>query len=153
MRELVENVERPRQQRGRDPEGVARHQRCGREPDPLNFRLLDPLGLGAPVLEPYLDLGLSELELVGELGPLRDGEVLLLPELLLQGVELLGGEGGARLPVGFVLSQRALEGPGGCVEAEAWKEEGKLNFETESFQNGPEWRCKHMYKMECGKSI
>ena len=35
------------------------------------------------VLEPDLDLGLGELELVGELGSLRDGEVLLLPELLL----------------------------------------------------------------------
>ena len=35
------------------------------------------------VLEPDLDLGLGELELVGELGSLGDGEVLLLPELLL----------------------------------------------------------------------
>ena len=41
------------------------------------------------VLEPDLDLGLGELELVGELGSLGDGEVLLLPELLLQRRQLL----------------------------------------------------------------
>ena len=86
---------------------MTRHHRRRRKTDPLNFRLLDPLGLGPPVLEPDLDLGLGELELVGELCALRDGEVLLLPELLLQRVQLLGGEGGARLPVGLVLPQRA----------------------------------------------
>ena len=80
--ELVENVKRPGQQRRRDAKGT-RHERRGRKANPLNLGLLDALGLGAPILEPDLDLGLGELELVGELGSLGDGEVLLLPELLL----------------------------------------------------------------------
>ena len=92
------------------------HEGRGRESNPFDFRLLDPFGLGAPVLEPDLDLGLGELELVGELCSLRDGEVLLLTELLLQGVQLLGGEGGARLPVGFVLPQGTANGTRGCTE-------------------------------------
>jgi hypothetical protein len=97
------------------------HEGRGRESNPFDFRLLDPFGLGAPILEPDLDLGLSELELVGELCPLRDGEVLLLAELLLQGVQLLRREGGARLPVGFVLPQRAFERSGRCIETQACK--------------------------------
>ncbi len=72
-------------------------------------------------MEPDLDLGLGELELVGELCPLRDGEVLLLTELLLQRVQLLGREGGARLPVGFVLPQRAAQRPRGWPEPQVCK--------------------------------
>ena len=45
----------PRQQRGRDAEG-ARQQRHRGDADPLQLRLLQPLGLGAPVLEPDLHL-------------------------------------------------------------------------------------------------
>ena len=51
-------------------------------------------------------LGLGELQFSGELCPLRDGEILLLPVLLLQGVQLGGGEGGPGLPVGFVFPQQ-----------------------------------------------
>lgn len=68
--------------------------------------LLEPLGLGPSVLEPDLDLGLCQGQGGGELGPLGDGQILLLPELPLQGQELRGGERRARLPVGFVLPQR-----------------------------------------------
>lgn len=68
--------------------------------------LLEPLGFGPPVLEPDLDLGLCQGQGGGEFGPLGDGEVLLLPELPLQGQELRRGERRARLSVGFVLPQR-----------------------------------------------
>ena len=73
----------------------------------LHLGLLKPLGLCSPVLEPDLDLGLGQGQGGGELGPLGDGQVLLLTELPLEGQELRGGEGGARLAVGFVLPQGA----------------------------------------------
>ena len=46
-------------------------------------------------------LSLCELELLGELHPLGDGEVLVLLELGFEGLDLRGGEGRARplLPV------------------------------------------------------
>ena len=56
--------------------------------------------------------GLGELELGGELGALGDAQVLLLPELLLQRVELLRGEGRPGLAVGFVFPQETPYGPG-----------------------------------------
>ena len=102
----VEAVQGARQQRRGDAEGSRKHRRRGKT-QPLQFGLLEPLGLGPPVLEPDLDLCLGELELGGELGPLGDGQVLLLPELLLQAVQLLGRERRSRLPVRLVLPQRA----------------------------------------------
>jgi len=98
---------------GRDPEG-SRHLGRGCDANPLHLRLLQSLRLGAPVLEPDLDLDLGEFEVRGELGPLRDGEVLLFSVLFLQGVELLGRERRARLAVWFVLAEVAPEG------AELW---------------------------------
>ena len=110
-------MKHPRKQRGRDPEGSRKHRRRS-EAKSLDLGLLEPLGLGPPVLEPDLDLGLGELELGGELGPLGDGQVLLLTELLLQAVQLLGCEGGPGLPVGLVLPKSAAQGthggPGVC---------------------------------------
>ena len=94
-------MKHPRQQRGRDAEGSRKHRRRS-EAKSFDLGLLEPLGLGPPVLEPDLDLCLGELELGGELGPLRDGQVLLLPELLLQAVQLLGRERGPRLPGGYL---------------------------------------------------
>lgn len=73
----------------------------------LHLGLLKPLGFSSPVLEPDLDLRLGQRQGGGELGPLGNGQVLLLTELSLQGQELRGGEGSARLTVGFVLSQGA----------------------------------------------
>ena len=102
----MEAVQGARQQRRGDAEGSRKHRRRGKT-QPLQFGLLEPLGLGPPVLEPDLDLGLGELELGGELGPLGDRQVLLLPELLLQAVQLLGREGCPWLPVRLVLPQRA----------------------------------------------
>lgn len=73
----------------------------------LHLSLLKPLGFGSPILEPDLDLGLGQRQGRGELSSLGDGQVLLLTELSLQGQKLCGGEGSARLAVGFVLPQRA----------------------------------------------
>ncbi|MEE6527049.1 hypothetical protein FKM82_028104 [Ascaphus truei] len=53
---------------------------------------LDSLPLGSAVLEPDFDLDLAELQGVGYLGPLGEGQVLLAVELLLQLQELLAGE-------------------------------------------------------------
>ena len=75
----------------------------------VSLRLLQSLGLGPPVLEPDLDLGVGQLEAVGELGPLGDGEVALLNILLLQLGELLVGEGSPGLPVRLVFPQSALQ--------------------------------------------
>jgi len=101
------------QQRG---VGVAREQterrtvqRPRRHLDFLDFRLLQPLGFGATVLEPDLHLRLRQVQRTGELGALGDRQVLLLAELLLQRHQLLRGEGRARLPVRLVLAQVALQ--------------------------------------------
>lgn len=64
--------------------------------------LLQSLGLGSPVLKPYFHLRLRQVERVGELGSLGDGEVLLLAKLALQRQQLGGSEGRARFPVVFV---------------------------------------------------
>ena len=108
----TEAMKHPRQQRRGDAEGSRKHRRRS-EAKSFDLGLLEPLGLGPPVLEPDLDLGLGELELGGELGPLGDRQVLLLPELLLQAVQLLGREGRPRLPVRLVLPQRAAQGTHG----------------------------------------
>lgn len=73
----------------------------------LHLGLLKPLGFSSPVLEPDFYLGLGQRQRGGELGPLGDGQVLLLMKLSLQGQELRGGEGSARLAVAFVLPQWA----------------------------------------------
>ena len=65
--------------------------------------LCNPLLLGAPVLEPDLDLGVGELQVLGKVRPLGDGEIALGLVLLLEPVQLLRGEGGPRLPVRPVL--------------------------------------------------
>ena len=68
----------------------------------LQLGLLQSLGFRPPVLKPYFDLGLRQVERVGELGSLGDGEVLLLAKLALQRQQLGGSEGRARFPVVFV---------------------------------------------------
>ena len=69
-----------------------RHQ-LQRQPVLEAARLLD---LGALVLEPDLDLGLVEVELLGQrLSPLL-GDVAVHLELRLQSLQLLRREGGAR---------------------------------------------------------
>lgn len=89
---------------------------CTRRPSPqcghfdlLDFRLLQPLGLGATILKPNFHLCLGETQRWRELCPLRDAQVLLLPELLLQRQQLLCGEWSARLAVRFVFAQIALD--------------------------------------------
>jgi len=59
-------------------------------------------------LEPYLHLGLGQLERVAELGPLRNGQVLLLLELPLQGHQLLCAERGTGLSIQLVFPEHAL---------------------------------------------
>lgn len=63
--------------------------------------LLLPLVLGAPVLEPHLDLRLGEAEGLRELLPLGADHVVVLLERVLQLQQLRRGERGAdplRLP-------------------------------------------------------
>jgi len=94
---------RRREARGGGEHVLAPH--TGGHLDLLHLSLLQSLGLGSAVLEPDLHLGLRQGQHGGELGPLGDGQVLLLEELPLQGQELGGGEGGPGLAVGFVFSQ------------------------------------------------
>ena len=65
-------------------------------------------------------MGFRQLQLRGKLRPLGDAEVGLGNVLLLQPVQLLVGEGGARLPVRPVLPQGALEGQVVHVLREGW---------------------------------
>ena len=131
--EVEAGTEGPGQQRLGDTEGP-RHEGGRGEPQPLQLRLLQPLGLGSPVLEPDLDLGLRQLQLGGELCPLGYRQVLLLPELLLQGVQLLGGEGGAGLPVGLVLPQGTAQGAGRGLEPEVCNSQAlKYSSNTQGF--------------------
>jgi len=87
--------------------------RVGRESDFVQLGLSQPLVFRSPVLEPDLDLGLTQLKLVGELRSLGNRQVLLLLELILERHQLLGGERGPGLPVGLVLSQMAPQGKAG----------------------------------------
>ena len=75
----------------------------------VHLRFGDPLGFGATVLEPNLDLSLSQLQLGRHLGPLGDRKVGLVVELLLQLSKLLVSEGSARLAVRLMFPQTALE--------------------------------------------
>lgn len=68
------------------------------------------LSLIASVLEPYLHLGLRELEVLGQVGPFRGRQVLLMAELPLQLDHLSVGESSSRALL------RLLRGLG-----EAWK--------------------------------
>ena len=72
--------------------------------------LSDPLLLGASVLEPDLDLGVSQLQILGEVCSLSDGEVGLALVLVLQFLQLVGGEGCPRLAVSSVLPQDGSSG-------------------------------------------
>ena len=83
------------------------HGHVGPDTVLVDLGLRHPLGLGAPVLEPDLDLGLGKAEALGELGPLRDGQVALGHVLGLQRVQLARAERGTRLAVRAVLAQGA----------------------------------------------
>lgn len=88
----------------RERQGEGRQDGLGGQFELLQLGLLQSLGFGPPVLEPYFDLSLRQVERVGELGSLGDGEVLLLAKLALQRQQLGGSEGSARFPVVFVFS-------------------------------------------------
>ena len=64
----------------------------------VDLGLCEPLGLGAPVLEPDLDLGLGEVEAEREVESLAHGEVASRLELVLEADQLLVGEGCPRPP-------------------------------------------------------
>jgi len=69
----------------------------------FQLSLLQSFGFGSPVLKPNFDLSLRQVERVGELCSLGDGEVLLLAKLALKRQQLRGSERRARFPVVFVL--------------------------------------------------
>ena len=69
------------------------------------FCLRDSLFLCSSVLEPDLDLGVRQLELLGKVCSLGDGEVSLGLVFLLQSVQLLGGEGSSGFAISSVLPQ------------------------------------------------
>ena len=102
--------------------------RVGRESDFVQLGFCQPLVFCSPVLEPDLDLGLAQLQLVGKLRSLGNRQVLFLLELILERHQLLGGEGSPRLPVGLVLSQMAPQG-----------EAGHLTKALKPMRNG--WGC------------
>ena len=77
----------------------------GRHLDFLDFRFLESLGFGAPILEPDFDLRFGERKRVGELGALGDGQVLFGVEFALERQQLLRRKRRPGLPVGFVLPQ------------------------------------------------
>ena len=58
----------------------------------VHVRLLDPLVLGAPVLEPDLDLRLGQVERLGELEAARPRDVLVALVLQLQPQRLVRRE-------------------------------------------------------------
>merc|ERR1719397_1954956 len=112
-----EALEHAGEEGGGDAKGP-RHEGSRRKTETLNFRLLQPFRFCPPVLEPDFHLCFCEFELSRKLCPLSDGQVLLLPELLLEAVQLLRRERGPRLPVRLVLPQCAAEGAGGRLESE-----------------------------------
>lgn len=77
--------------------------------DFLDFRFLQTFCLRTSILKPNFHLCLSQTQRWGELCTLRNAQVLLLPKLLLQREQLLCGERGAWLPIGFVFPQIALD--------------------------------------------
>lgn len=82
----------------------AREVGTARDEEALPVGQLDPGGqlllpLGAPVLEPGLNLRFGEVELLRQLGPLVDAQVLVHLELGLEPVQLHRAVGLPRLPV------------------------------------------------------
>lgn len=80
--------------------------RFGGQFELFQLSLLQAFGLGPSVLEPDLHLGLCEGERAGEFGSFRNGQVLFLSELSLQGQELRRGERCTGFAVGLVLAER-----------------------------------------------
>ena len=70
----------------------------------VNLRFLDPLVLGAAVLEPDLDLRLRQVERLGQLEPARPRDVLVALVLQLQPQRLVRREGRALAALAGVLS-------------------------------------------------
>ena len=75
----------------------------------VDLRLLYPLVLRAPVLEPDLDLRLRQVERLGELETPRPRDVLVPLVLQLQPQGLVGGEGGALAALTGVLAATASD--------------------------------------------
>lgn len=75
----------------------------------VELRLLDALVLGAPVLEPDLDLRLRQLQALGQLEAARPADVLAALVLQLQPEGLLARERGALAPLPAVLAPSPLD--------------------------------------------
>ena len=73
----------------------------------IHLSLLYPLVLGPPVLEPDLDLGLSQIERLCEFEPPRTRNVLVPLVLEFESQGLIGGEGGALAALAGVFAAAA----------------------------------------------
>ena len=73
----------------------------------VHVRLLDPLVLGAPVLEPDLDLRLGQVERLGELEAPGSRDVLVALVLQFEPQRLVGREGCPLAPLTGVLATAA----------------------------------------------
>ena len=89
-------------------------------PAPWSYPCLHPLPLGPPVLEPDLHLDLTQPQVVSYLRSLRQAEVLLAVELLLQLQQLLAGEG-CPPPPGLAVGALGVEQGGAVTIQQATK--------------------------------
>ena len=75
----------------------------------ISLSFFQSLGLGSSVLEPDLDLGVSQLQILGNLETLLNSEVSPLLILLLQHSQLMVGEGCSWFSIRFVFLQGTFQ--------------------------------------------
>ena len=105
-----------------------------------SIRLRTSLGLGSPVLEPNLDLGVCQLQVLSHLLPLLHAEVGPLLVLVLQLGQLVRGERCPWLPVWSVFAKRTFQWRNGTGKL-GWKllEQEWICGELEMKQGIEEW--------------
>jgi hypothetical protein len=96
----------PHQWRRNDSIGPG-HEGSGGQSHSFHLRFLKPLRFRSTILEPNFHLSFGQFEGGREFCSFRDGEVLLLPKLLLQSSQLLLRERRSGFPVWLVLAKGA----------------------------------------------